>query len=70
MIIDVKGNKTTPKRYAQDLIMEALADKRGYWMEQAPKQLTSREIRLICEQMEKECNRIAKRYGFKESWIS
>ena len=71
MIKDYKGNKKTPKILAQDIIMDKLAVARGYWTEGMEAEgLTDREIKLVSEQLEKECDRIAKRFNYNNSWAA
>ena len=63
-------DKKTPKIIAQDLIMQALGNVRGYWKETDTDSLTSKEISEIDRQLKTLCDRIAKSYKFKESWVN
>jgi len=65
------GEKSTPKKKAQDLILNKIAELRGYWTEDSDKTdgMTEREIMQVNEQLRKECDRIAKRFGYEESWV-
>lgn len=69
------GNKkVTPKIKAQDLLMDAISVKLGYWTHENLNGLTDgmteREIKLVQEQMQKQADRIAKMFGFDKAWVS
>lgn len=70
MIKDTYDNKITARVKAQNIIMHALANAQGYWSEDdyATEGMTKKEIQAVCEQLKKECDRIAKKFGFRESW--
>ena len=63
-------DKKTPKTIAQDLIMHGLANVRGYWKEKDSDDLTTKEISEVDRQLKILCDRIAKSYKFKESWVN
>jgi|TARA_Y100000310_G_scaffold340923_2_gene438363 hypothetical protein len=71
-MITSNDTKTTPKKKAQDVILEKLALCMGYWEENSEltEGMTEREIELVNEQMKKECDRIAKKFGYNESWVA
>jgi hypothetical protein len=71
MITDRHGQKMTPKHVAQDMIMDGLAMTRGYWGEKHDEQyekMTEREREQVTEQLQKQGDRIARMFGFDESW--
>lgn len=62
----------TPKRLAQELIMDAVAVARGYWGENSSvtfEDMTERERTLVDEQLEKLGDRVARMMGFEDSWV-
>lgn len=63
-------DKKTPKTIAQDLIMHALGNVRGYWKEKDSDDLTPKEISEVDRQLKVLCDRIAKSYKFNESWVN
>jgi hypothetical protein len=63
-------DKKTPKTIAQDLIMQALGNVRGYWKENDSDDLTPKEISEVDRQLKILCDRIAKSYKFNESWVN
>ncbi len=63
-------DKKTPKIIAQDLIMQALGNVRGYWKENDSDDLTPKEISEVDRQLKILCDRIAKSYKFNESWVN
>jgi len=63
-------DKKTPKIIAQDLIMQALGNVRGYWKENDSDDLTPKEILEVDRQLKILCDRIAKSYKFNESWVN
>jgi hypothetical protein len=71
MITNNHNEKITARIKAQDIIMDKLSAV-GYWVEDEleTKGMTEREIKMVQEQIKKECDRIAKRFGFDESWSS
>lgn len=72
MIKDVHGKKLTPKRMAQDILLDKISEALGYWQEQGhlTKGMTEREIELVKEQMKKQADRIARMFGYEEAWYS
>lgn len=73
MITDSDGNKITAKTKAQDIIMLAIANMRGYWTETFDDEiinLSEKEIRSISVQLEKLSDRIAKMCGYDKSWTA
>jgi hypothetical protein len=71
MITNQNGQKTTPKQVAQDMLMDAVGTTRGYWAEKHEEQhgaMTPRERQLVDEQLQKQGDRIARMFGFDESW--
>ncbi len=71
MITNENGQKETPKQVAQDMIMDGLALSRGYWSEKHETQynkMTELERKRIDEQLKKQGDRIARMFGFDESW--
>jgi hypothetical protein len=72
MIRDIHGKRTTPKRLAQWLIMDHLSLVQGYWREQysgiITNDMTEREKLLVEEQLKKVSDRIARSFGYDESW--
>jgi hypothetical protein len=63
-------DKKTPKVIAQDIIMHALGNVRGYWKETDSDDLTPKEISEVDRQLKVLCDRIAKSYKFNESWVN
>lgn len=63
-------DKKTPKIIAQDIIMHALGNVRGYWKEKDGEGLTPKEVLEVDRQLKILCDRIAKSYKFKESWVN
>ena len=64
MIRDLKGSKTTPKRFARELIKEALEELQKVWQVDGrglSRRMTDRELDLVEAQIEKLCDRIAKK---------
>ncbi len=59
----------TPKRKAQDLIMDALATCQGYWTENQSEGMSEKEINKTNEQLKKLSDRLAKKMGYDFSWI-
>ena len=71
MITNENGQKMTPKKVAQDMIMDGLAISRGYWGEKHETQyekMTERERDQVDEQLKKQGDRVARMFGFDESW--
>lgn len=71
MIKDLDGEKTTPKKLAQDIIMDQIALAIGYGLEKYDSyegDLTEREGKLVQEQIEKQANRVAKIFGYERAW--
>ena len=63
-------DKKTSKTIAQDLIMQALGNVRGYWKENDSDDLTPKEISEVDRHLKTLCDRIAKSYKFNESWVN
>lgn len=64
-------DKKTPKTIAQDLIMHALGNARGYWKEgHEIDGLNQKEISEVDRHLKTLCDRIAKSYKFNESWVN
>ena len=64
------GAKSTPKKKAQDLLMHSMAILQGYWAEDSMKtdDMTPGELNKVHDQLRKECDRIARRFGYDASW--
>lgn len=66
-----KINKKQLKEKAQDIIMHALGNARGYWKESYNlKEFSVEEINEIDKQLKILCDKIAKSYKFDKSWIN
>ena len=50
--------------------MHGLANVRGYWKEKDSDDLTTKEISEVDRHLKTLCDRIAKSYKFKESWVN
>jgi hypothetical protein len=73
MITNENGQKETAKKVAQDMLMDGIALARGYWVERHESQydkMTPREREKINEQLKKQADRVARMFGFDESWSS
>ena len=72
MIRNSQDKKITPKELARELILNALSTARGYWTERdyIVEGMTDREIKLVNIQLQKEADRIAKKYGYESSWTN
>lgn len=71
MITDRNGQKVTAKMLAQDLLMDSIAVARGYWTEKLADQyelMTPREREQFSEHLKKQSDRIARMFGYEESW--
>ena len=71
MLKDNDGKKTTPKKKAQDILMDNISLALGYWQEKMGfniEDMTDREKELVSDQMEKIADRIAKICGYEEAW--
>jgi hypothetical protein len=67
MLRDCYGDKSSPKKIARAMIYDKLSVLLGYWSEeQWAEGLTDRERELVGGQLQKECDRIAKRLGYVE----
>lgn len=56
-----KYKRTTPKLFAEKLIMDKLSDVSGYWQEYSGSDdMTDKEIELVEDQLKKITKRIAK----------
>ena len=61
MIQNLEGKKTTPKRFAQEIVKEALASLQASWQIDGrglSRRMTDRELELVESQIEKLCERI------------
>lgn len=70
-MIKEDGVKTTPKKIAQSMLMDAVANCRGYWAENEyynAAEMTKRERIEVNKQMTKIANRIAKMCSYENSW--
>ena len=72
MIKNLHDEKVTPKRFAQDILMDKISLALGYWLEDGTftDGLTTREKNLVSEQLKKQADRVAKMFGYKEAWYS
>lgn len=65
------GDKTTAKKLAAQLLMNHIANARGYWTEAAAvdaEAMTEREREQVEAQLKKLADRMARIAGFEESW--
>lgn len=70
-ILDDTDQPTTPKRLAQELLMDGVAVTRGYWGEKIGDRydrMTKRERDAVTGQLEKQGDRIAHMFGYDGSW--
>jgi hypothetical protein len=61
MIVDDEGERSTPKQLAQDIVLDAIAGKVGFWEEYADvrvDKLTERERQAINDQIKKQFERV------------
>ena len=61
MIRSLGGKKTTPKRFAQEIVKEALGNLQEKWQVDGrglSRRMTDRELELVESQIEKLCERI------------
>lgn len=66
MIKDYDGNKTTPKRKAEELLRDALVLKLEYWFEENEvKDMTEKEYKSVQEQMNKILPRLLKKLNYQ-----
>lgn len=72
MIKNDNNQKTTPKKKAQDILMDKVSIALGYWCEgeYGQEEMTTKEKIEIQRQMKIQADRIAKMFGFNEAWIS
>jgi hypothetical protein len=72
MIKDDKNEKTTPKKKAQDILMDKVSVALGYWTEgdYDSEVMTVKERVEVQRQMKIQADRIAKMFGFDEAWES
>lgn len=65
MLRDYCGHQTTPKRKAQQILADTIANTHATWRDGYP-DITERQARLIEEQLAKLSTRIAKILGCKD----
>lgn len=72
-VVSYDGERTTPKKFAQDVIMDQVSVARGYWEEKQAhdvERMTNRERRVVADQLKKQADRIARMFGYDQSWSS
>jgi len=68
----VQYEKSTPKIWAQDLLMNMISTY-NYRLEEGREgtdKMTEKELAQCMEQLRKQADRIAKMFGFDEHWIT
>lgn len=76
MLLDSEDKRTTPKRFAQDLIFDQLVQLvEGYWQQDLRPQdgykgATQRELEQVDLQIRKIADRIAKMMGFEPAFMA
>ena len=68
----VQYEKSTPKIWAQDLLMDIISTY-NYRLEEGREgtdKMTEKELAQCMEQLRKQADRIAKMFGFDEHWIT
>lgn len=71
MITDSRGDRTTSKEAAQEMLMEGIAQVLGYWVSNYKEQyakMTPREREKFTEQLQKQGDRVAKMFHFDGAW--
>lgn len=69
-MIEHDGEPTTPKLLAQDIILDSISARGGYWhefMSNEYEKMTPRERRMVTEQLKKQFARVQKMFG-QEGW--
>jgi len=64
MIRNLNSDKTTPKRFAQELVKEALENLQKQWQIDGrglSRRMTDRELELVESQIEKLCQRVVEK---------
>ena len=71
--IQVEYKKTTPKVWAQDVLMDIISQY-NYRLEDSMSydqdKMTAKEKELCIEQLKKQADRIAKLFGYDKHWIT
>ena len=69
-MIEYDGKRTTPKLMAQQIILDSVSSRAGYWHETQADDydnMSERERRLVREQIDKQFDRVQKLFG-QEGW--